>query len=188
MKTDEKILNATIKEIANNGISGLKLKNIADECGIKTASIYAFFKSREDLVNKSIEYAESVFAKIKININLNGSISFIIYNLFLYYIDLFCDEFLNAYYRLLQKEALTNKTINSLYQSFTYTLETQIRFLLSEKISKKDENENDENNIDLLSLILKDCLLSILFTLSSDNKESAVWEAKRKSSLLENLF
>lgn len=53
-KKDE-IINATIENISKFGIDGTTMKNIALDCGIKSASIYYFFKSKEELVLECVD-------------------------------------------------------------------------------------------------------------------------------------
>lgn len=47
--TKEKIMQAAIKQFAKNGYEGAALSSIAKEVGIKTPSIYAFYKNKESL-------------------------------------------------------------------------------------------------------------------------------------------
>jgi AcrR family transcriptional regulator len=52
-KTKEKIMNAAIKLFSDNGYDKVSMRDIAGEVGIKAASIYNHFPSKEDIL-KSI--------------------------------------------------------------------------------------------------------------------------------------
>lgn len=48
--TKDKILASTLKQLSIYGYEGTTMKNIAKDCDIKAASIYYFFKNKDDLV------------------------------------------------------------------------------------------------------------------------------------------
>lgn len=188
MKTYDKIIQKGLEEIANNGIKGFRLSDVAKKVGIKTPSLYAFFPSREILILKSLECAETKFSEIDIKLDLNESTDALLYSLFNTYIEMFEDETLQNYYKILRRESLSDKDIAALYQNFCYTIETQSRFIFEEKLNKEDSDETKDKKLSLLSLIFRDSLLSVLFSLLTEGKESALWEAKRISFLLSSLL
>ncbi|TVT28927.1 TetR/AcrR family transcriptional regulator [Salinicoccus cyprini] len=49
--TKDKILASTLKHLSIYGYEGTTMKNIAKDCDIKAASIYYFFKNKDELVN-----------------------------------------------------------------------------------------------------------------------------------------
>lgn len=182
--TRESIISLSLEEIALNGISGFSLKRVAEKSGIKPSSVYAFFKSKDDLIRESIETAASSFRAYNIKLDLKNRAENLIETLFTYYIDEFEDKTLQNFYRILQKEALSNKYVYSLYQSFTYTIETQIRFILDEKLGLKEDDEETDKRLSLLTMVLKDSLMSVLFQEIVEGKESAVWLSKKVSTLI----
>lgn len=186
--TYDKILDASLKEIANDGIKGFRLNDVAEAVGIKAPSIYAFFKSREILIEKSLEMAENKFKEVNISLDLNDEAPSLLYSLFKTYIEIFENETLQNYYKILRKESLSNKHIASLYQNFAYTIETQSRFIVEEKLNIDSDDEIRDKKLSLLSLIFRDSLLSMLFTFLTESKESALWEAERISSLIVSLL
>lgn len=50
--TKEKILNSALKQLSIYGYEGTTMKKIANDCNIKAASIYYFFKNKDDLVSR----------------------------------------------------------------------------------------------------------------------------------------
>ncbi len=49
--TKENIINSALQQLAIHGYEGTTMKKIAESSNIKSASIYYFFKNKEDLVN-----------------------------------------------------------------------------------------------------------------------------------------
>lgn len=49
MSTKEEIIKAATRLFAEKGYEGMTMKEIANEVGIKPPSVYAFFKSKEDV-------------------------------------------------------------------------------------------------------------------------------------------
>jgi AcrR family transcriptional regulator len=55
----ETILSATTKVIARKGLSGATMQEIADEARIAKGTIYLYYQSREELVEKAADHAFS---------------------------------------------------------------------------------------------------------------------------------
>lgn len=55
MSTKEMIIDAAIKNIAEYGERGATMQKIAEDCDIKPASIYYFYKNKEDIITKVLE-------------------------------------------------------------------------------------------------------------------------------------
>jgi AcrR family transcriptional regulator len=49
------IFSATLKLVANMGVAGITMRQIASEAGIATGTLYIYFKDKEELVNKLYE-------------------------------------------------------------------------------------------------------------------------------------
>jgi AcrR family transcriptional regulator len=50
------ILKAAVVEFAQHGISGVRMEHIATRSGFNKALVYRYFKSREELYQKALEY------------------------------------------------------------------------------------------------------------------------------------
>lgn len=55
LDTKDLIIEASLENIAKFGIDGATMKKIADDCNIKTASIYYFFKNKNDVLNTTLK-------------------------------------------------------------------------------------------------------------------------------------
>ena len=55
LETRNKILEAALNNISQSGIDGATMKKIADDCDIKSASIYYFFKNKNALLKDTLK-------------------------------------------------------------------------------------------------------------------------------------
>ncbi len=63
--TKSEILSAALNLFARNGYEKTTMRSIAEKVGIKSASIYYFYDSKEDLLNTIFAEFESNFAKYR---------------------------------------------------------------------------------------------------------------------------
>lgn len=63
MSTKEKILHAAIDLFSQKGYSGVSVREITREVGIKESSLYNHFKSKEEILTTILDYFRSEFAK-----------------------------------------------------------------------------------------------------------------------------
>ncbi|MGZ7117899.1 MAG: TetR/AcrR family transcriptional regulator, partial [Methanobacterium sp.] len=54
--TKERIFDAAIKLFAQYGFEGTSMREIAEEVGIKKASMYSHFKSKDEILDKIMDY------------------------------------------------------------------------------------------------------------------------------------
>ena len=57
------ILEAALKLFAEKGFYGTSVKEVADECQLPVGSLYTYFKSKEELVNKLYRYWKRSFSE-----------------------------------------------------------------------------------------------------------------------------
>ncbi|WP_217588129.1 TetR/AcrR family transcriptional regulator [Lentibacillus saliphilus] len=71
--TKEKILDAAVNQFSQHGYQGATMQKIASEVGIKPASIYFFYKNKEDvftaafqrLLERHLDHMKSVFSHVR---------------------------------------------------------------------------------------------------------------------------
>ena len=77
IKDDNKlksILNSSLELINKHGFADISMSKIAKKAGVSPATIYIYFKDKEDLIKKTFKMVKSQFdesVKIKFEINLN---------------------------------------------------------------------------------------------------------------------
>lgn len=173
--TREALFNATINELAKNGISGLKLSEIAKNVGIKTPSIYAFFNSKEDLISYTLKKCEESVKKNAFECDINKKLDELLLSIFIHYIKEFSKEPLLSYYIFLAKEALTNKEIYQKFNALLYSVEVQISFLVNEKLTHDSKNEDIT---DMISSVIIASFPSIMLTMINEGEDAAIYEAE----------
>ena len=158
----------TLKCLATRTSAGLKLDEIAKMSGIKTPSLYSFFKNKNDLVKKTTEWARNEYSLNPLKINIKLDIKDLLVSIYKHYIEVFSTETLKYYYIFLLKESINNKEMNKTYQNLMYEIETEISFVMSEK-GKYEKYSN----------IIYHTFPSILYILITEGREAAGWEAER---------
>src|SRR3954451_21926646 len=69
----QRILDATARAIADRGVRGLRIEDVASEAGVSAALLYYHFKSRSGLVKAALEHASDHAPSTSVSPNGNGS-------------------------------------------------------------------------------------------------------------------
>ena len=171
--TKDRLFLIAIKELAKNGKSGFKLSKIAEEAGIKTPSIYAFFKSKKDLIDYTINRCDDSIKRNSPQCDISDDIHTLLFNIFIHYINEFSKEPLLSYYIFLAKESLSDKDAYQRYNALLYSVEVQISFIVNEKISYNSEKADITNAI--TSVIIKS-FPSVMLILINEGEKAAIYE------------
>ena len=129
INTDEKILLISLDLFSQRGYSGVSVRDIAKEVGVRESALYKHYKNKEDIfnriiieVNKKIEEAYSKNSVPKIDSNTitedyrNLSVdmlSQISWNLFQLYVK---DPIISSYRKLLSREQYNNSLAQKMYR------------------------------------------------------------------------
>ena len=111
MKTKEKIFNVSIDLISQYGYDGVSIRQIAREVGIKESSIYNHYKSKEEILEKILEYYIQQMLSEEIPINQASN------NLDMGF-DYFYTQGLNAFAEQLKEEKISKITRIILIESY----------------------------------------------------------------------
>lgn len=68
----ERVREATLRVISRRGLAGATMQAIADEAGVAKGTLYLYFKDREDLVERTAEFAFSKLVE-RLESALNGA-------------------------------------------------------------------------------------------------------------------
>ena len=66
MTTKEKITEEALTLFAEKGYKGTSVKNIADAVGIKDASLYNHFKSKQEIFDSIVELIRNIFLNFQL--------------------------------------------------------------------------------------------------------------------------
>ncbi|MEN6388955.1 MAG: helix-turn-helix domain-containing protein [Syntrophomonas sp.] len=72
MNTEQRIINAFKEMCYNQGFYAVKMEELADRAGVSRRTIYLYFKSKEDLVDKTVDTFLMEFPN-RLNIIVNES-------------------------------------------------------------------------------------------------------------------
>ena len=170
LSTKDKLFFITIKELAKNGKNGIKLSEIAKKANIKPPSVYAFFKSKNDLIEYTINRCDESIKKNNPLCDINNDIHELLLNIFMHYINEFSKEPLLSYYIFLAKESLSDNEAYQRYNALLYSVEVQISFLISEKTADNSDIANA-----ITSVIIKS-FPSVMLTLINEGEKAALYE------------
>lgn len=130
MTTKETILYKALIMFSEKGYEGVSMRDIASEVGIKAASIYNHFKSKEDIFNSLIKMMDERYRVFVNTMHIPGfdpldaaerylgieesELQTIAKDLFLYFLK---DEYSSAFRRMLTVEQYRNSQAGQVYQS-----------------------------------------------------------------------
>lgn len=72
MNTEQRIINAFKEMCYNQGFYAVRMEDLADRAGVSRRTIYLYFKSKEDLVDKTVDTFLMEFP-VRLNIIVNES-------------------------------------------------------------------------------------------------------------------
>ncbi len=90
----ERIIQATIGEIAEHGVADFSIRRVAAECGVSCAAPYKHFKNKNELILEVLRYINRRWAEVQREVLLlhPGDYRAMILDLCLAYIRFLCDN------------------------------------------------------------------------------------------------
>lgn len=121
MDTKAKILEAMLELSSINGIHKTSLNMVANKVGIKKASLYYYFTSKDEMIKEMYD----TFRKKKVNtlpIDFSLSIEDIIVNAFKNYLLLCNDEKMKKVFMVIESEKFIDEIARKIYLEETHTM------------------------------------------------------------------
>lgn len=131
MTTKEKITEEALILFAEKGYKGTSVKNIADAVGIKDASLYNHFKSKQEIFNSIVELISKHISNLSQTLGLPqdenmdilasdfymkldlAGLKKILRELFVFYLT---DPYISRFWRIAQMEQYTNPQIYTMFR------------------------------------------------------------------------
>ena len=90
----ERIIKATIREIADHGVADFSIRRVAAECGVSCAAPYKHFKNKNELILEVLRYINRRWAEVQKEVLLlhPGDYRAMILDLCLAYIRFLCEN------------------------------------------------------------------------------------------------
>lgn len=130
MLTKEKIMQETLKIMAEKGIAALSLGDVSSAVGIKKPSLYAHFPSKKALIDASLAYAAALQTSFPFSIDLTKTPKEILFSATQHYISLYCNAPLCYYFSIAESTKFSkDDKLREKSELFQDTLETQFALL-----------------------------------------------------------
>lgn len=163
INTDEKILLVSLDLFSQRGYSGVSVRDIAKEVGVRKSALYKHYKNKEDIlnriiieVNKKIEqtYSKNFVPKMNSDTitedyrNLSvDMLSQISWNLFQLYVK---DPIISSYRKLLSREQYNNSLAQKMYRKIFVEGPINNESFLFEQFVKSGFFRNEDSRIIVL--------------------------------------
>lgn len=137
MKTKEKIMLSVLELASENGLGNVSLSMIADKVGIRKASLFSHFKSKDDIIGSLYEYLRERarnrgIAPIDYDELLSGkSAQQVLTTVTNNYIDINTKGEMLSFYKFIYSERAINPMAAKIMLTETETMMKQTRSLLS---------------------------------------------------------
>ena len=97
------ILNASISIISLEGFEKLTLSTLADKLGVKKASIYYYFSSKDEIILSLYENAKKILSRFTFNINFSLSASEVLTAVYTHWENIYNDKEFSLYLSLIEQ-------------------------------------------------------------------------------------
>ena len=127
--TKEKIIQATLELASENGLKSVSMQQIADRVGIKKASLYNHYASKEEIISAMYESIRQA-SKERLNISevnydelaKNGSFKEVLTKAVRSYVSITADPQMNLFYRIIINERSIDKAASEIMVQETRTM------------------------------------------------------------------
>ncbi|AEC02227.1 regulatory protein TetR [Parasphaerochaeta coccoides DSM 17374] len=126
----EKLILVTLDLAARKGLDVTSLADIADAAGIRKASIFSHFSSREELVGELFSYCSALASKQEITISFSGTAEHVLSRAIAHWDALYSTSPLSLFYKIVEQQKLILTLASRTHRSFALMLEGQARVLL----------------------------------------------------------
>lgn len=178
MESDKRntILNKACEIISSSGMENFSLSVLAESVGITKATLYNYFKSKDELLSSLISSGHKRFMKKGFKLNLTGNALDILLSAGSHWTDIFLSDENTSWLRIVFSTHLTSPLTEEEYHSIVLMLESQVQVVIS---SFSLTPVNGEIMTELLSSLLLKRL-----TESLEGDEIDLEEDLRKVALL----
>ena len=183
MATRQDILDALLTLGETNGLENVSLSDIADEVGIRKASIYSHFESQQQIVEEATEYCRDVLRGKNFNVDFKAKdAKSLLVSLFDSIIKTFAEKPISSFFSIVQQLFLYDPFFSDENRAITSMVTARIRIALEFCIQR---NWLDIRDTDYASdLVTAAVIRKICDVLSSE----AEWETDRLADGLIELF
>ncbi len=129
-KKNEITVEAT-RIIAYEGMENLTLSTLAAKVGLSKATLYNYFKSRDEIIEEVIRTGHRAFMKKGFRLNLGGSVEKVLLSASSHWSEIFLSDEHTPWLRVIFSMHLVNDLAEDEYRSITLMLTSQAEVLIS---------------------------------------------------------
>lgn len=181
----ESIYTACLTCLAKNDINSLSLSRVADMLGIKKSSLYFYCKNKDDLISKSIKYAENYINISNFKLDLTLEVPELFFKVFEHYYKVFSSFIPRCYLSCITRISDYELSGFMTLEDVIYTFETQVSVILFSLVENK-KLSLDVKAVDNISHII--ALLIFEMISQSESKDKADWHISKSIEIIKQLI
>ena len=181
MNKKEIIILKTLELGFSKGLSNVSLMDIASEVGIKKASLYSHFDSKNSIVSAIIGYCKAKLTKKNFDVDFTAKdAQSLLFSLVDSFMETFGEAPLSQYYAIVQQQKLHDKTFNEAAHEIDVMVNARVKVALEYCVQR---SWLDIPDTDIASSFFSDAIQQCLTNLvASENlglEFDADWELNR---------
>lgn len=130
------ILKEASSIIATSGMESFSLSLLASRSGITKATLYNYYKSKDEIITSLIAEGHTAFMKQGFKLNLTGSVEDVLLSAASHWRDIFLSGENTSWLRIIFSEHLTNSLCQEEYRSIVLMLTSQAEVVISSFLLK----------------------------------------------------
>ena len=131
------ILNASILIISLEGFEKLTLSTLADKLGVKKASIYYYFSSKDEIILSLYENAKKILSRFTFNINFSLSSAEVLTAVYAHWEKIYNDKEFSLYLSLIEQRYMIDDEAFEIKNSLDLMIEAQSDAVIENLIERK---------------------------------------------------
>lgn len=130
LKDGKEILIKSAEIISSDGIENFSLSRLAERLGIRKASLYHYYKSKEEILEGMHDYFHQILLKRGYRIDLEGGLEENLEKLIRHWQEIFFSDETYDYLRCLLIMRQTDERAHDEWRSISLTIEGQSRIII----------------------------------------------------------
>ncbi len=171
--TKERILNTLLTLASAHGLGNVSLSRLSQECSITKAALFHHFESRDQLIAELYRHGSALAQARMATIVLQGSAVDVLSSAMDHWHELYAEEPLRSFYRIVEGEALYDEQAMRIRHSHGEMIKAQSRAIL-ERLSSTGRLAIGD--LDLASLTFSTTAQHYLQRLLSEEEGAVAWE------------
>lgn len=131
MTKKEEIIKKAEEIISNEGLDSFSLSHLAQETGLAKATLYHYFKSKDEILSSIFNLGHKNFMKMGFVVNLNNDIYTVLRDASSHWIKIFTSYDNQLWLRIIFSLYLTNDDAYDEYKSISLMLHSQSQVIIS---------------------------------------------------------